>query len=214
MVRPKYPKKSLQAGAQGAVELRAIVDPKGRTQNLTVVNGEPAFAMPTLEAVRKWRVHSAVVEGRPVETTYKVRMRFVLRLQEAVPDWEVESPQGTSKVAESIPPEFKLDTPDGPVYRVSESHGIAAPKQVYSPEPEFSEKARKAAEQGTVTLSLIVGTDGKPRDLKVICSSAPDLNENAINAVQSWKFEPGTKDGKPVMVEIAVEVQFHLGVNP
>jgi TonB family protein len=106
---------------------------------------------------------------------------------------------------------LKRDTPDGPVYRVSESQGVVAPKQVHAPEPEFSEKARKAKEQGTVTLSLIVGTDGKPRDVWVSCSSAPGLNKNALEAVKSWKFEPGTKDGKPVMVEIAVEIQFHLG---
>lgn len=213
MVRPKYPKKSLEAGAQGTVELRAIVDRKGRTQNLTVVDGEPLFALPALEAVRKWHFHPVIVEGRPVETTYKVQVRFVLLLREAIPDWEVDSPQETSEVAKSVPPEFKRDTPDGPVYRVSEGQGIAAPKQVYSPEPEFSQKARQAYEQGTVTLSLIVGTDGKPRDVTLSCSSAPDLNENAVAAIKSWKFEPGTKDGKPVMVEIAVEVQFHLGVN-
>lgn len=91
---------------------------------------------------------------------------------------------------------------------------MTAPKQVYAPEPEFSEKARKAGEQGTVTVSLIVGTDGKPRDVTVSCSSAPDLNENALDAVKSWKFEPGTEHGKPVMVEISVEVQFHLDNNP
>lgn len=91
---------------------------------------------------------------------------------------------------------------------------MTAPKQVYAPEPEFSEKARKAGEQGTVTLSLIVGTDGKPRDVTVSCSSAPDLNENAVDAVRSWKFEPGTKHGKPVMIEISVEVQFYLDNNP
>jgi outer membrane biosynthesis protein TonB len=28
--------------------------------------------------------------------------------------------------------------------------------------------------------------------------------------VKTWKFEPATKDGQPVRVEIAVEVNFHL----
>jgi TonB family protein len=213
MTRPKYPKESLQAGVEGAVELRAIVDPNGRTQGLTVVNGKPVFAMPALEAVRKWHFHPVVVEGKPVETTYKIRVRFVLLFQEAVPDWEIESPHETAAIVNSALTNLKRDTPDGPVYRVSESQGVVAPKQVYAPEPEFSEKARKAKEQGTVTLSLIVGTDGKPRDVWVSCSSAPGLNKNALEAAKSWKFEPGTKDGKPVMVEIAVEIQFHLGDN-
>jgi TonB family protein len=210
MTRPKYPKEALKAGAEGSVQLRVLVDSNGRTQNLTVVNGERVFAKPAVEAVRKWQFHPAVVEGKPVETAYKVTVRFVLVLAEAIADWEIESPQENRQASGSIPTDSRRDTPDGPVYRVSEQFGIVSPRAVYSPEPEFSEKARQAQEQGTVTLSLVVGTDGKPRDVRVFCSSAPDLNDNAVAEVESWKFEPGTKNGKPVMVEIAVEVQFHL----
>ena len=32
----------------------------------------------------------------------------------------------------------------------------------------------------------------------------------AIEAVKNWKFEPAMKDGHPVAVQIAVEVDFHL----
>jgi TonB family protein len=49
-----------------------------------------------------------------------------------------------------------------------------------------------------------------PRQVRVACSSVPDLNENAIETVKTWRFEPGTKGGKPVAVEIAVEVDFKL----
>ena len=178
------------------------------------MKGEPVFAKPAIEAVRRWQFHPALTQGKPVETAYKVQVRFVLVLREAIPDWEIESPQDTAEVSQSASTNFERGTPDGPVYRVSARQGVTAPKQVYAPEPEFSEKARKAGEQGTVTVSLIVGTDGKPRDVTVSCSSAPDLNENALDAVKSWKFEPGTAHGKPVMVEISVEVQFHLDNNP
>lgn len=123
MTRPKYPKESLQAGVEGAVELRAIVGPNGRTQGLTVVNGKPVFAMPALEAVRKWHFHSVVVEGKPVETTYKIRVRFVLLFQEAVPDWEIESPHDTAAIANSALRNLKRDTPDGPVSGIREPRG-------------------------------------------------------------------------------------------
>jgi TPR repeat protein len=36
------------------------------------------------------------------------------------------------------------------------------------------------------------------------------LDEKAIEAVQQWKFSPALKNGDPVPVEIAVEVEFHL----
>jgi TonB family protein len=206
MTRPKYPKESLKAGSDGSVELRALVDSNGKTRELKLVKGEPVFAKPAIEAVRRWQFHPALTQAKPVETAYRVQIRFVLVLREAIPDWEIESPQDRAEAFQSASTNFERGTPDGPVYRMSEGQGVTAPKQVYAPEPEFSEKARQAGEQGTVTLSLIVGTDGKPRDLTVSCSSAPDLNENALDAVKSWRFEPGTKQGKPVVVEISVEV--------
>ncbi|HEY3975063.1 MAG TPA: energy transducer TonB [Candidatus Sulfotelmatobacter sp.] len=208
MARPRYPKQSLKAGIEGTVEIRARIGNDGRTEELSLMSGEPVFANPALEAVRKWRFHPVLIKGQPTEAIYKVRVRYVLILQEAVADVELESPQEPTAVASPSPAE--INSPDGPVYRVSAENGVIAPKAIYSPEPEFSEKARKAGEQGNVTLSLIVGTDGKPRDVKVSCSSQPDLNDNAAEALKNWRFEPGTKDGKPVMVEVAVEVQFHL----
>ncbi|HKT87436.1 MAG TPA: energy transducer TonB [Candidatus Sulfotelmatobacter sp.] len=88
--------------------------------------------------------------------------------------------------------------------------GVSAPRAIYSPEPEFSEEARKAKYQGTCTLALVVGTDGRPSNIRVQSSLGMGLDEKAIEAVKNWKFEPAMKDGHPVRVEIAVEVDFHL----
>src|SRR5581483_9930523 len=43
--------------------------------------------------------------------------------------------------------------------------GVTPPRQIYAPEPEFSEEARKAKYQGVCTLGLIVGTDGRPSNI-------------------------------------------------
>jgi protein TonB len=88
--------------------------------------------------------------------------------------------------------------------------GVSAPKAIYSPDPEYSEEARKAKYQGVCVVSLIVGPDGKPRDLRVMRSLGLGLDEKAIEAVNQWKFEPAQKDGKAVAVAINVEVTFHL----
>lgn len=88
--------------------------------------------------------------------------------------------------------------------------GVSPPRTIYAPEPEFSEEARKAKYQGVCTLGLIVGTDGRPSNIRVLSSLGMGLDEKAIEAVKNWKFEPAMKDGHPVRVEIAVEVDFHL----
>jgi TonB family protein len=88
--------------------------------------------------------------------------------------------------------------------------GVSAPRPVFSPDPEYSEEARKAKYQGVVVLGLVVGPDGRPRDMKVLRSLGLGLDEKAIEAVKNWRFEPAVKDNKPVSVYISVEVDFRL----
>jgi len=84
------------------------------------------------------------------------------------------------------------------------------PRALSAPSPEYSSKARNAHYQGVCALSVIVGTDGRTSDVKVLTSLGMGLDEEAIKAVKRWKFKPAMQDGKPVPVQIAVEVSFHL----
>jgi TonB family protein len=81
---------------------------------------------------------------------------------------------------------------------------------LYKPDPEYSEEARKAKYSGTVVLSIIVDSTGKPRDIKVIRSLGLGLDEKAIEAVTKWKFRPGYRNGQPVAVQASIEVNFRL----
>jgi periplasmic protein TonB len=96
----------------------------------------------------------------------------------------------------------------GGIFRVG--NGVSPPRVIYQPEPEFSEEARKAKFQGICTLALVVGVDGRPSQIRVQSSLGMGLDEKAIEAVKNWKFEPAMRDGHPVPVAIAVEVDFHL----
>ena len=93
--------------------------------------------------------------------------------------------------------------------------GIKPPRTTYSPAAQYSEKARVAKYQGTCILKLVVGTDGHPRNIRVINPIGMGLDEKAVEAVRTWRFQPATKDGTPVAFEVAVEVSFHLyGIAP
>ncbi|MFY9680449.1 MAG: energy transducer TonB [Candidatus Sulfotelmatobacter sp.] len=96
----------------------------------------------------------------------------------------------------------------GGVYRAG--RGVTPPRPIFSPDPEFSEEARKAKYQGVCTLMIVVDTDGRPTNLRVVNSLGMGLDEKALETVKTWRFEPGMKDGHPVKVEMAVEVDFHL----
>jgi periplasmic protein TonB len=81
---------------------------------------------------------------------------------------------------------------------------------IYDPEPAYSDAARSAKMQGTVTLWLIVGADGRPREIRVQKGLGMGLDEKALAAVQMWRFQPSTLNGRPVAVAIQVEVNFRL----
>ena len=88
--------------------------------------------------------------------------------------------------------------------------GVSAPKALQTPDPEYSEEARKAKYQGTVVLWLVVDPNGNPQQVKVARSLGMGLDQKAVEAVRHWKFEPAMKDGRPVAVQINVEVNFRL----
>jgi hypothetical protein len=47
---------------------------------------------------------------------------------------------------------------------------VLAPRPLAMPDPDYTEQAREAKLQGMCVLKLIVGADGKPRDIHVIRS--------------------------------------------
>jgi periplasmic protein TonB len=86
----------------------------------------------------------------------------------------------------------------------------ALPQVLWKIEPEYSEEARKVRHQGTVMLALEVGSDGRPKNIRVVRSLGLGLDERAIEAVSQWRFKPGVFNGRPVSAPVSVEVSFRL----
>jgi TonB family protein len=100
---------------------------------------------------------------------------------------------------------------DPHVHRPDGRETVRGPSsRFYQPDPPYSKKAREKKLQGQVWLSIIVGTDGTTRDVKVSKSLGLGLDEEAVKAVQTWKFNPATLEGTPVAVHLVVSVDFHL----
>jgi TonB family protein len=59
-------------------------------------------------------------------------------------------------------------------------------------------------------LWLIVDSSGRPRDIRVVRGLGFGLDAKALEAVKQWKFQPALKDGKPVDVQISVNIDFRL----
>jgi periplasmic protein TonB len=88
--------------------------------------------------------------------------------------------------------------------------GVRAPVLIHSVEPQFTDQAREANYQGTVTLQIIVDAQGVPQDIHVVRSLGKGLEEKAIEAVRQYRFKPAVYQGSPVAVQMQVEVEFRL----
>ncbi len=95
--------------------------------------------------------------------------------------------------------------------------GVTPPKAVWTEEAEFTSKARKEIHkramfpyQSVSRIALVVDPMGVPRDLCVEHSADFDLDQAAAQSVWQYRFQPATKDGKPVAKRMTVEIAFRL----
>jgi TonB family protein len=97
----------------------------------------------------------------------------------------------------------------GPVYSIGKE-GVKQPQSVYTPEPAFSEEARRAKYQGTAVLYVVVDKEGNVSRIRLERPLGMGLDENAMERLKTWRFKPGTYDGQPAAVEMNIEVTFNL----
>ncbi len=87
---------------------------------------------------------------------------------------------------------------------------VIAAQGLYQPSPVYPPLATMARVQGTVVLQAIIGTDGTIKDLKVL-SGHPLLIHAALDAVNTWRYQPTLLNTEPVEVLTEITVTFKLG---
>lgn len=88
--------------------------------------------------------------------------------------------------------------------------GVSAPQLIHAVDPEFSDEARRAKYQGVCLVSLIVDASGHPQNIHIVRRLGMGLDEKAEEAVRQYLFKPAYYQGKPVPVQISVEVNFRI----
>jgi len=92
-------------------------------------------------------------------------------------------------------------------YKVGED-GVKAPKLIREVKPKYTASAMDRNVQGTVEVDAVVLSDGTVGDVTIKRSLDAELDEEAIKATKQWRFSPGTKDDKPVDVQVSIELTF------
>jgi TonB family protein len=149
-------------------------------------------------------MHTCVeqTEEEAVNKTYRLRLR-------SQPEQKFRAfprPEEPLKFDKAYAPPTSID--GVPVYRVG--NGVSVPEPQNTVEAEFSDEARRAKFQGVCVISVIIDTEGKPRNLHVVRELGMGLDEKAMEAVSQYRFKPAMKDGVPVPVSIQIEIVFRL----
>ena len=91
---------------------------------------------------------------------------------------------------------------------------FVAPRLLERVEARYPEEARLSGLTGTVGVRIVVGTDGRVISAEVLQSAGHGFDEAALEAARKLRFEPATREGRPVAVQLDYEVRFELPDAP
>jgi periplasmic protein TonB len=86
--------------------------------------------------------------------------------------------------------------------------GVVAPDLIHEVKPDYTEEARRRGVSGEVLLEIIVRSDGRVGNVRLLKGLGSGLDERAIDAVRQWRFSPARRLGTPVDVLVEVAVEF------
>ncbi|PNU06294.1 energy transducer TonB [Novosphingobium guangzhouense] len=183
-------------------------------------------------AAHKQRTHLLTVDVRELDVTpppppepTKLETPQAAVTQTVAPRPMIELPSpGPQQVMVDAPP------PPAPPVVTSEGVKVSAPpavapapaattleggdlssKVLFAKPPTYPVDARRAHEQGTVKLLLLVGSDGTVKDIQVAASSGSSrLDGAALRAVKRWRWSPMMANGIATAVRGYVTIPFVL----
>jgi TonB family protein len=181
---PEYTDEARDLGIEGTVTVEAEFDTQGNFEVLRIVK-TLGFGLDerALEALANWRFVPAQRNGALVGAVAQIDIGFNLLREQA------------RLLREGA-------------FRIGE--GVSVPTIVSRIDPTYSQEAREERLQGTVALEAVVLEDGSARVVSLIRGLGLGLDENAVQALERWTFEPSMKDGKAVKIALTIEVNFNL----
>ena len=204
----RYPEAAHKDGTQGRVTVQFVVGKDGSIGNVSILRGvDPALdaeAIRVISGMPKWK--PGTQKGEPVNVKYTVPVMFRL------------TPEPVEKIDEMIVVGYR--NPDAPVtgevYEVADKMpefpgGMTGLMQHLSKNIRYPAEAHTNNIQGRVVVSVIINTEGKATNAKIVQSVAPSLDAEALRVTGTMPdWTPGTKDGKPVNVKYTFPVVFRL----
>lgn len=141
---------------------------------------------------------------------------LIISLTEDFEELEVEETSLIQNVVISSPPPMKDDRyivtdEEEKIYIVVEKNPeiIGGIESLLS-KLYYTEIAKRVGVEGRVVITMVVNKEGNVLDAQILKPLHPDLDQIALRAVNEQKFYPGIQNGKPVKVQVSIQIQFKL----
>jgi TonB family protein len=176
---PAYTEEARRARVQGVVIVEVIIDERGAVTSARVLKGLPmGLDAKALEMVRTWRYKPATFEGKPVAVYLNLTVNFALE----------DGGQATRAPNRAA---------DG-----------ATPEKILGRRAVPTEASVRAGIGGDVIVEVEIDEKGNVVGARVVKGLPLGLDQQALDAVRTWKFKPATQDGRAVKVRTHVTVSF------
>ena len=203
----KYPIEAQEQGKQGRVIVQFVVNKDGSISNDSVIRSvDPLLDAEALRVVR------SMPNWKPGKQRGKeVRVRFTLPVSFRLSGGSTDKAQESAKVAQTENASSRDE-----IFQVVEEMpeypgGMSELMKYLSTNMRYPKEAQSRGIQGRVIVQFVVEKDGSITDAKVMKPVDPQLDAEALRAVNAMpKWTPGKQRGKAVRVRYTLPVMFHL----
>ncbi|MCC6962332.1 MAG: TonB family protein [candidate division Zixibacteria bacterium] len=222
---PEFPKEASAALGEGTVKLKVLIDEKGKVRKVMVFEDSDTrlgFEESAIAAACKTSWAPATRDGKriPAWVVYDVNF-YRERTENDVQlrplgkwHWARVEDKYTMVPAQqadslSAATEGEEESSIDPFAFVAVS---TPPVKIKDVLPRYPEDARKAGQQGTVWIKILVDQSGVVREAFVLAESGCNcgFEEAALRSALSGRWKPAVANGTPVMGWVSYPVNFRL----
>ena len=192
-----YPSNVVQKDVQGMTVLAMVLDAAGAPQHIQVLHSHgDAFDKSAIAAVKASKFEPGKLAGKPVPVWIDVRIVFHADRSEAVPQVLIT----------------ERDLPAPAQSELEDKHhnplSYTPPFPIHTVDADFADPFAKHPYVQVAIVTVLVGIDGLPKDVRVSRGLGFGLDQKAKAAVEHYRFLPATKMGKPVEERRDLQVSF------
>jgi TonB family protein len=197
---------------KGCVTMTFSVSQEGKLANMKIADsyGDQQLDEAARQAIFLSSPFPSLPSGAP--SWVRFRFRFYYNPDFGPSPSRIESVNAlleqSAFIAANLPP---LRSENPPPVRIDLiPMGGQTPRGLSMPTPPYALPVGSAPVRGIVLLSLVVTKKGEPHHVKVLKGLNPVVDEAARKTIETWKFEPAMRYGRPIEMPLNIQITFNL----